>query len=195
MTTTTINRSPPPAAVAPRGGPERGRPLLTLRLSDGRTWAHEFGASSPHDLRDGCMEAWIACRMEWQRRAGELPTYQTRKRALILTTLPQDLQLHILDTTGGQSGTWLNANHGTRDDRMIVIRQPGTASNGEAWEAAPWLEYWRRCMVAWWRASELSRFLQSFIRDLALEDRMREAMERWGDEGRRQAGPAEGASA
>ena len=145
--TTTIFR--PPADAPPKATPGRDRPLLTQRLSDGHTWAHEFGASSHHELRDGCLEAWVACRMEWQRRADALPTHQTRKRGLMLATMPRELQLHVFDTTT-PGGAWLNANYGTRDDRRVVVRCPGTATNGEAWEGADWLDTWRRCLRCWW---------------------------------------------
>ncbi len=167
----------PPTDTAPGIPRDRDRPLLTLRLSDGHTWSHEFGASSHDDLREGCFEAWVACRIEWQRRADALPAHQTRKRGLTLACIPRELQLHVLDTTTpGRDRAWLNANYGTRDDRRLVIRCPGTAPDAEAWEGADWLDTWRRCLRAWWSASELSKFLQSFARDLELEERIAEAV-------------------
>ena len=162
------------AATRPPIGPDRGaerrrdggRPLLKLRLSDGRTWAHEFGASTAGELRDGCFEAWVGCRVEWQRRAAALPAHQSRKRAAMLATMPAALQLHVLDTTAPARG-WLNANFGRDSTRLLVIRCPGDAPNAEAWEGADRPDAWRRCLRTWCAAAELARFIAHVSREFS----------------------------
>lgn len=162
------HRIDPPPAVEDHGA--RDKPLLTVRLSDGRTWAHEFGASTADELRDGCFEAWVACRLEWQRRADLLPQHQTHKRAAVLAGMPRSLQLHVRDTSGGRLGDWIGANYGTDGMRLVVVRCPGTATNGELWDCAPWLEYWARCLRAWWSAAELARFVGSTLPRMLREE-------------------------
>ncbi|MBN8508536.1 MAG: hypothetical protein J0L57_07990 [Burkholderiales bacterium] len=163
-----------------------------LRLSDGRTWAREFGASTADELRDGCFEAWLACRMEWQRRAAELPAHQSRKRAAMLATVPTTLQLHVRDTTAPGRG-WLNANFGRDATRLLVVRCPGDAPNAEAWDGADWPDAWARCLRTWCAAAELTRFLANLGRELTRE--LRRHDERIAAELRRLqrgAAPAEG---
>lgn len=152
---------PPPTADTRGGG--RDRPLLSLRLSDGATWAHEFGASTADELRDGCFEAWVACRLEWQRRADLLPAHQTMKRSAVLASMPTALQLHVRDTSGGRLGDWIDANHAVDPMRRLAVLHPGTATNAEAWSDASWLDTWGRCLKSWWSAAELARFLGSTL--------------------------------
>lgn len=162
----------------------RERLLLELRLSDGRSWAHEFGASSADELRDGAFEAWVACRVEWQRRVETFPARQSRKRAAMLATMPDALQLHVRDTNA-LDRAWLNANYGADPMRCIVICCPGTATNGELWSAADWHETWGRCLRSWWAAAELARFLRTWQQYLELTERIGAAL-------RRVSGGAEG---
>lgn len=167
----------PPVGTPPADtNPGRDRPLLTLRLSDGHSWAHEFGASNADDLRDGCFEAWVACRLEWQRRAGLLPEHQTIKRAQTLATMPRTLVLHVLDTSSANADVWINANQSDNPLRQLVVLPPGTATNAEAWVDAPWADTWLRCLRAWWAAAELTRFLGGMRSWLA--DAVPQAIER-----------------
>lgn len=145
--------------------PSRRAPLLQIRLSDGHSWAHEFGASNPHDLRDGCFEGFVGCAIERQRRANALPAYQTIKRANIIAGTPRALALHVQ-----HNGAWLNANYGTNSEHRIIVRQPGTATNSEGWDAAPWEMYWLRCLRCWNGAEALSAFCRSIPRWAGLDD-------------------------
>lgn len=130
-------------------------PRLLLRLSDGRTWAHEFEARSAYALRDGCFEAFVTCRLEWQRRADELPAHQTHKRAAVLAGMPRTLQLQFCDPA---TGHWLDANRATDPMRQLTVSEPGSAP-GDAWEAAPWPDAWLRCLKTADAAHRLAVFL------------------------------------
>lgn len=80
--------------------------------------------------------------------------------------MPDALQLQV------KAGDWIEANYGTNALRRIVIRCPGDAPNGEAWEGADWLGTWARCMRARLAAAALKRFCRNLAADLALEDRV-----------------------
>lgn len=138
--------------------------MLTLRLTDGCSWSHEFTAGSTPDLRDGCLEAWVQCVAEWQRRAAELPAHQTRKRALMLASTPRELQLHVLDDASS-GRAWVHASYGTRDGKALVIRRPGTAPDGETWPGADWPGAWARCKRCAAKMMLLSAFCGSVARD------------------------------
>lgn len=140
------------------------QPLLMLRLSDGRTWAHEFGASGHHDLRNGCFEAWVACRMEWQRRA---PARQWFKRSRPAT--PAALELDVLDTSARH--VWVNASHGTVSAGTTIVPCPGPATHAQEWEGPPWDVYWERCLRTWSKCAETTRFLNSVAHDFGIEVR------------------------
>ena len=176
-----INRPPVAPPVSPRG--DRHTPLLTLRLSDGNTWAHEFGASDAGELRDGAFEAFVALTLEWQRRADALPAHQTIRRAALMRTMPRVLQLHVLDTAlPTNTPTWLSANYGSNPMRMIVVQHPGDAKTPDAWAESDWPTYWRRCLRAWMAAAELAQFLRGLSAAGGLFDQVAQAIRTAGDD-------------
>lgn len=154
MTTATIGRPPiaPPAAGADR--PRRG-PLLRLRLSDGASWAHEFDASSADDLRDQCFEAFVACSVEWHRRADLLPAHQTTRRAKVVQGRPRHLELHLRDPA---AGAWVNASWAADPMRKLIVSEPGTAA-GDTWRTAQWADAWFACLRTADAAHRLAVFL------------------------------------
>lgn len=155
-----------PESVTSQSG---GGAQIRLRLSDGNSWAHECTASSPIQLADGCMEAFVACYLEWQRKVNEIPPYQTRKRAAMLITQPVVLELHVFDNSPGAiGGQWINANYGTDGDRVIIARRPGTSS-GKPWDSEPWEEYWLRCLRCWNTCANLHAFCGTVVKKLDLK--------------------------
>jgi hypothetical protein len=179
--TIVINRPPVAPTVAPRG--DRHDPLLTLRVSDGYTWAHEFGASDASELRDGAFEAFVALTLEWQRRADALPAHQTINRAAVLRSMPHSLQLQVLDTSGiTNQPNWVSANYGSDPMRMIVVQHPGDARTPDAWAESDWPTYWRRCLRAWMAMTELAQFLRGLSAPGGLFARVSDAIREAGDD-------------
>ena len=160
----SVIASIPPVVIPLKASRGRDKPLLSLRLSDGYSWAHEFGASSPTDLKDGCFEAFVALSIEWNRRGRNT------------STRPGSLQLHVLDDVTAIH-SWINASYGTRSDRMIIVRSPGTATNGEDWDSAPWEKYWLCCLRCWNACYLLNQFCSTVIERLDVADEIRRKLE------------------
>lgn len=142
-----------------------GGNAIKLRLSDGRSWSHEFEAAGPATLRDGCFEAWVACLVERDRRAAErYPAHQTINRERFVRGWPTRLQLHVYNDTLRQ---WVNANYGTDSAKIIVVAQPGTSTSRE-WDNEPWETYWLRCLRCWdacYRFAQFVRGIPKFLDD------------------------------
>lgn len=149
-----LNINRPPVGTTNKRSGDDGR-NIRLRVSDGRSWAYEFSASGPDDLRDGCFDGFVELAMEWRRRADMLPAHQTIKRAAHLRSLPTSLELHV----AGIGGDWVGANYGTDCGQKIIVRTPARTATPHAWGGSDWQEYWGRCARADKAIGEMRKFL------------------------------------
>jgi hypothetical protein len=160
MSAATIDRPPTP----PRFRAGFGR-RLRVRLSNGFSWAHEFEANDPISLRDGCAEAHFEHQhTHAETVASRFPEYQTRNR----DSVRRAARLESLYLYVWHRRQWLNANYGTNGERLLTVRAPGAATNGESWSDADWFDAWTRCERCKSAAEMLDRFcdgIGDFIAD------------------------------
>lgn len=86
-----------------------------------------------------------------------------------MALIPRRLELHVLDTTAGAATAteyWVNANYGTDSSALIVVSQPGTATNGTEWTDEPWETYWLRCLRCWQAMYELRKFIRTTVSEV-----------------------------
>ena len=110
---------------------------LKLRLSNGRSWAHEFSASSAEEFRDECFEA--------------------------LLSAPQHspLWLHVLDEHNPHGNRWRDASYGSGSNRAVYLQRPDGRTN--QYDHPQWQRYWMTCIRCHFACQELRDFLGGVI--------------------------------
>lgn len=106
---------------------------LRLRLSDGRSWAWEFIASSPDELAQQCLEGWARCPLK---------------------PLPAALELHISDLEATPPPMWVPAGYGS----SRIIRNPALATERANWSTADWVDLWTLLQATAVKLRELELF-------------------------------------
>lgn len=111
---------------------------LKLRLSNGRSWAHEFSASSPDEFRDGCIEALL-----------NAPRGQTR------------LWLHVFDEFNDHGNRWRDASYGSGSGACVYVQRPDGST--DQYNNPQWDRYWLMSVRCHFACQELRDFLGGII--------------------------------
>lgn len=128
---------------------------IRVRLSDGYSWAHEFGASSVRTLRIGCRSAWNAYHQHLNSLIEAIPPYHTmtRERQASDNKYRQTLQVHVRDAYSRcRTDYWINSMWGTNAEKMQLCLDPFRFEND-------WTKIWQQCVRCDEAAAELAVFI------------------------------------